>query len=57
MVTAEQIFSKQAKIALVGLGYVGLPLAVAFGRKFPIIAYDINSSKIESETVMIREFA
>ena len=47
MVTAEQIFSKQAKIALVGLGYVGLPLAVAFGRRFPIIAYDISFSKIE----------
>ena len=30
------------KIALIGLGYVGLPLAVEFGKKFETIGFDIN---------------
>jgi len=34
------------KIGVVGLGYVGLPLAVAFGKKFPTIGFDINPSRI-----------
>lgn len=32
-------------IAVVGLGYVGLPLAVAFGKKFRTIAYDLSEKK------------
>ncbi len=47
MVTAEQIISRQAKIALVGLGYVGLPLAAAFGRQADVIGLDISARKIE----------
>lgn len=47
MVTAEQIENKQAKIAVVGLGYVGLPLAAAFGRKADIIGLDVSTKKIE----------
>ena len=34
-------------IAIVGLGYVGLPLAVAFAEKYPLIGFDINESRIE----------
>lgn len=34
------------KIAVVGLGYVGLPVAVAFGKKAPVIGYDISERKI-----------
>ena len=34
------------KIAVIGLGYVGLPLAVEFGKKFPTIGFDINVSRI-----------
>ena len=34
------------KICLIGLGYVGLPLAVAFGKKFTTIGYDNNQEKI-----------
>ncbi|ETH05329.1 UDP-glucose/GDP-mannose dehydrogenase family, NAD binding domain protein, partial [Bordetella pertussis 2356847] len=30
------------KLAVVGLGYVGLPLAVEFGKKRPVIGFDIN---------------
>ncbi|MEJ2061613.1 MAG: nucleotide sugar dehydrogenase [Gammaproteobacteria bacterium] len=36
------------KIAVVGLGYVGLPLAVALGRKRPTLGFDLNKGKIES---------
>ncbi len=46
MVTAERIRKSQAKIALVGLGYVGLPLAAAFGRKTEVIGFDISEAKI-----------
>lgn len=35
-----------AKIGIVGLGYVGLPLAVEFGRIFPTVGYDINNERI-----------
>jgi len=35
------------KIGVVGLGYVGLPLAVSFGKKRPVIGYDINENRIK----------
>ena len=34
------------KVAVVGLGYVGLPVAVAFGRQAPIVGFDINAQRI-----------
>lgn len=34
------------KIAIIGLGYVGLPLAVAFGEKRPVVGFDINAKRI-----------
>jgi UDP-N-acetyl-D-galactosamine dehydrogenase len=37
----------ERKVALVGLGYVGLPIAVAFGRRGKVIGFDINKAKIE----------
>ena len=36
------------KIAIIGLGYVGLPLAVEFSKKFKVVGYDIDSKKIEN---------
>src|SRR4029078_8627467 len=35
-------------IAVVGLGYVGLPLAVEFGKKYPTIGFDLSSHKVEA---------
>jgi UDP-N-acetyl-D-galactosamine dehydrogenase len=35
-----------ARIAIIGLGYVGLPLAVAFGRKFPTTGFDIDPTRV-----------
>jgi UDP-N-acetyl-D-galactosamine dehydrogenase len=37
---------EQTKIAIVGLGYVGLPLAVEFGKKYPTIGFDINQKRV-----------
>ena len=38
---------EDAKIAIIGLGYVGLPLAIEFGKKYAVIGFDINQSRIE----------
>lgn len=35
------------KIGVIGLGYVGLPLAVEFGKKYPTLGFDINQSRVE----------
>ena len=35
------------QIAVIGLGYVGLPLAVAFAKKYPVIGFDINETRVE----------
>src|SRR6267143_2134665 len=35
-------------VGVVGLGYVGLPLAVAFGKKFPTIGYDLSAEKVSA---------
>lgn len=43
---AEQLTAGRAKLALVGLGYVGLPVAVAFSRKVPVIGFDTDSARI-----------
>ena len=39
--------NKEFKIAIIGQGYVGLPLAVEFGEKYDTIGFDINSKRIE----------
>ena len=35
------------KIAVIGLGYVGLPLAVEFGKKLPVVGFDIHQTRIQ----------
>jgi len=39
--------NKEYKIAIIGLGYVGLPLAVAFAEKYKVVGFDINLSRIQ----------
>lgn len=39
--------NKKGKIAIIGLGYVGLPLALAFSKKFRVIGYDINDTRVK----------
>ena len=38
--------SSNTKVCIVGLGYVGLPLAVEFSKKIPVIGFDINNDRI-----------
>ena len=40
--------AKDTRIAVIGLGYVGLPLAVEFGKKYPTIGFDVNRSRINA---------
>ena len=47
MSLCEKIIAKEEKISLVGLGYVGMPIAVAFAKKVDVIGYDLNAKKIE----------
>lgn len=43
----EKIINREEKIALVGLGYVGMPIAVAFAKKADVVGFDLNSEKIK----------
>jgi len=43
----EEIVNKQEKISLVGLGYVGMPIAVSFSKRVDVIGFDINEKKVE----------
>ncbi|MBQ6888388.1 MAG: nucleotide sugar dehydrogenase [Lachnospiraceae bacterium] len=43
----EKIVKGEEKISLVGLGYVGMPIAVAFARKVKVIGFDLNAAKID----------
>ena len=43
----EKIVKGEEKISLVGLGYVGMPIAVAFARKVKVVGYDLNAEKIK----------
>lgn len=42
----DRLVSRQEKLALIGLGYVGMPIAVAFAKKIKVIGYDLNQEKI-----------
>lgn len=42
----EDIVNRKEKLSLVGLGYVGMPIAVAFAKKIDVIGFDLNESKI-----------
>lgn len=44
----ERLLKKELKLSILGLGYVGLPLAIAFGKKLDVIGFDINSEKIKT---------
>lgn len=43
----EELINKKTKLSLVGLGYVGMPIAVAFAKKIGVIGFDINQEKVE----------
>lgn len=43
----EKIVKGEEKVSLVGLGYVGMPIAVAFARKIKVVGFDLNAAKID----------
>jgi UDP-N-acetyl-D-galactosamine dehydrogenase len=43
----QRIVAKESKVAVVGLGYVGLPIALAFARKVQVIGFDIHEGRIQ----------
>ena len=43
----DQLIAKKVKLSVVGLGYVGMPIAVAFSSKLDVIGYDYDAAKIE----------
>lgn len=43
----SSIVNKESKLAVIGLGYVGLPIALAFAKKISVIGFDINAERIE----------
>ncbi len=43
----EKIVAREEKISLIGLGYVGMPIAVSFAKKVDVIGFDLNKAKIE----------
>ena len=43
----EDVVNGKEKLSLVGLGYVGMPIAVAFARKIKVVGFDLNAAKID----------
>ena len=43
----QTLLSKEKKISVIGLGYVGLPLALEFAKKFEVVGFDINAARVE----------
>jgi UDP-N-acetyl-D-galactosamine dehydrogenase len=43
----DELVAKEAKLAVIGLGYVGLPIALEFARKIKVVGFDINEERVE----------
>lgn len=43
----DQLIGKEAKLAVIGLGYVGLPIALEFARKISVVGFDINPDRVD----------
>lgn len=43
----QQPLPENSRIAIIGLGYVGLPLAIEFAKKYPVLGFDINSDRVK----------
>ena len=43
----DSLLSKEAELAVIGLGYVGLPIALEFARKVNVVGFDINAERVE----------
>ncbi|MEZ5197532.1 MAG: nucleotide sugar dehydrogenase [Bacteroidales bacterium] len=43
----QKLINKEAKLSLIGLGYVGLPIALEFGKKISVIGFDISKERVD----------
>ena len=43
----DKLINKEAKLAVIGLGYVGLPIALAFAKKIKVVGFDINQARVD----------
>src|SRR5690242_19474206 len=43
----QELVDQKARLAVIGLGYVGLPIALEFARKISVIGFDINAKRVE----------
>lgn len=43
----DKLINKEAKLAVIGLGYVGLPIALEFAKKIKVVGFDINEARVE----------
>ncbi len=43
----DRLVAREAKLAVIGLGYVGLPIALAFARKLKVVGFDINQKRVD----------
>ena len=43
----ESLLNKETKLSVIGLGYVGLPIALEFAKKMPVIGFDIREDRVE----------
>ncbi|MDB9701726.1 NAD(P)-binding domain-containing protein, partial [Salibacteraceae bacterium] len=43
----DRLLKKEAKLGVIGLGYVGLPIALAFAKKVSVVGFDINAERVE----------
>jgi UDP-N-acetyl-D-glucosamine/UDP-N-acetyl-D-galactosamine dehydrogenase len=43
----DQLIQKKASLAVIGLGYVGLPIALEFARRVKVVGFDINAERVD----------
>ena len=43
----DRLVNHDAKLAVIGLGYVGLPIALEFARKIKVVGFDINQTRVD----------
>jgi len=43
----EKLIKKETKLSVIGLGYVGLPIALEFARKIKVVGFDIKPERVE----------
>ncbi len=47
MMITDELLQKKTKLAVIGLGYVGLPLALEFAKKVPVVGFDISQKRVD----------